>query len=254
MIDEIDEFENLLPDLVREILAATKRSLEVSIPCIVTKVISRTKVDVRPLIKIVARDGTSIDRAIIEGLPVFTAGAGDKFISFPVAVGNIGWLNACDRDISLFLQSYGNVEPPTNRMHSFSDACFLPDIMTNITVAAEDATAMVIQTRDGTVKIAVDNDEIRIKNNDAIVVMGVDSIDVSTSSVTINITGSAVTGVAPGGFDLNGFTIAANGAAASPVSLAAPSVLADGKELTGHTHAGSATAPTGPIAPTGVNN
>ena len=249
MSAEIDENENLLPDLVRGILATTKRSLEVSIPCIVTKVISRTKVNVKPLIKIVAKDGTSIDRAIIEGLPVFTGGAGDKFMSFPVAVGNIGWLDACDRDISLFLQSHENAEPPTNRMHSFSDARFVPDIMTNITVAEEDATAMVIQTRDGTVKIAVDNDEIRIKNNDASVIMGVDSIDVATSSVTINITANAVTGVAPGGFDLNGFTIDASGAAASPVSLTAPSVVAGGKELTGHDHpAGS------PPGNTGVNN
>ena len=242
MSAEIDESENLLPDLVREILAATKRSLEVSIPCIVTKVISRTKVDVRPLIKIVARDGVSIDRAVIEGLPIFTAGAGDKFISFPVVAGDIGWLNACDRDISLFLQSYGNVEPPTNRMHSFSDACFVPDIMTNITVAAEDATAMVIQNRNGTVKIALDNNEIRIKNNDASVVMGADSIDVATSSVTINITDSSVTGVAPGGFNLNGFTIDASGAAVSPVSVTAPTVAgstsltAAGLEIAGHVH------------------
>jgi len=238
MSDEIDEYENLLPDLTREIITATKRALEVSIPCIITKVISRTKVDVRPLIKIVLKNGTSRDRAIIEGLPVFTGGAGDKFISFPVAVGDIGWLDACDRDISLFFQSYGNVEPPTNRMHSFSDARFVPDIMTNITVSAEDATAMVIQTRDGVVKIAVDDNEIRIKND----------------AVSLVLTGSAVTGVAPGGFNLNGFTIDASGAAASPVSLSAPSVLADGKELTDHTHAGPATAPTGPIAPTGTNN
>lgn len=236
MSDEIDEYENLLPDLTREIIAATKRALEVSIPCIVTKVISRTKVDVRPLIKIVLKDGTSRDRAIIPGLPVFTGGAGDKFISFPVAVGDIGWLEACDRDISLFLQSYGNVEPPTNRTHSFSDACFVPDIMTNITVAAEDATAMVIQTRDGVVKIAVDDNEIRIKND----------------AVSLIVTGSSVTGVAPGGFDLNGFTIDASGAAASPVSLTAPSVIADGKELAGHDHAinGGSSAP----GPTGVNN
>lgn len=242
MIDEIDEYENLLPELVREILSATKRSLEVSIPCIVTEVISRTKVNVRPLIKVVAQDGASTDRGIIEGLPVFTAGAGDKFISFPVKVGDIGWLDACDRDISLFLQSYDNVEPPTSRMHSFSDARFVPDIMTNITVADEDATAMVIQTRDGTVKIAIDDDEIRIKNNDASIVMGVDSIDVETSSVTVNVTDNSVTGVAPGGFDLNGFTIDASGAAASPVSLTGPTVIAttsltvDGKEQKGHTH------------------
>jgi hypothetical protein len=234
MNDEIDEYENLLPDLVREILSATKRSLEVSIPCIVTKVISRTKVDVKPLIKIVAKDSTSIERAIIEGLPVFTAGAGDKFISFPVVVGDIGWLNACDRDISLFLQSYENVEPPTNRMHSFSDACFMPDIMTNITVAEEDAAAMVIQTRNGAVKIALDNDKIRIKNNDASIVMGVDSIDVVTSSVTINITDSAVNGVAPGGFNLNGYIISSDG----------NGTTAKGVSQDDHTHTGNMGIPT----------
>ncbi len=249
MIDEIDDYENLLPELVRGIIYATKKALEVSIPCIVTKVISRTKVNVRPLIKVVAQDGTSTDRGIIEGLPVFTAGAGDRFMSFNVTKGDIGWLDACDRDISLFLQSYDNVEPPTSRMHTFSDARFIPDIMTNITVAEEDATAMVISTRDGTVKIAIDDDEIRIKNNDTSVIIGVDNVNVVTSSVTVDITGDSVTGVAPGGFDLNGFTIDASGAAASPVSLSAPSILADGKELSGHDH------PAGtPPGNTGANN
>lgn len=205
MSDEIDDNDNVFVDLVRDILAAVKRSVEVSIPCVVTKVISRTKVDVRPLIKIVAQDGTSYDRDVIEGLPVFTAGAGDRLISFPVKVGDIGWIDACDRDISLFLQSYSAEEPPTSRMHSFSDARFIPDIMTNITVAEEDADAIVIQNRNGTVKIALDDSEIRIKND----------------AVSIVIDGSKVTGIAPGGFDLNGARIPANGdvITASGVSL-----------------------------------
>ena len=233
MIDEIDEYENLLPELVGAIMAATKRSLEVSIPCVVTKVIGRTKVNVRPLIKIVAQDGTASSRSIIEGLQVFTAGAGDKLISFPVTAGSLGWLDACDRDISLFLQSYSDAEPPSSRMHSFSDARFVPDIMTNITIAGEDAEAIVIQTRDGSVKIALDDSEIRIKNN----------------AVSLVITGSSVTGVAPGGFDLNGFTIDASGAAESPVSITAPSAVIGGKELAAHTH------PAGtPPGNTGVNN
>lgn len=236
MADQIDDFENLLPELVNEILAAAKRAVEVSIPCVVTKVISRTKVHVRPLIKIVARDGTSMERHIIEGLPVFTSGAGDKFISFPVAVGDIGWIDACDRDISLFLQSYENVEPPTSRMHSFSDARFIPDIMTNITIAEEDATAMVIQTRNGAVKIALDDSEIRIKND----------------TVSLVIDGSKVTGIAPGGFDLNGFIINADGSAESPISITAPSAVINGKELAEHDHPinSGSSAP----GPTGVNN
>lgn len=226
MSDKIDDNNNLMIDLVRDILAAAKRSVEVSLPCIVTKVISRTKVNVRPLIKIVAQDGTAYDRAVIEGLPVFTSGAGDRFISFPVAVGDLGWIDASDRDLSLFLQSYSAEEPPTSRMHSFSDARFIPDIMTNITAAEEDATALVIQNRHGTVKIALDDTEIRIKNE----------------AVSLVIDGDSVTGVAPGGFNLNGFTIDATGAAASPVSVSAPTVAAasslivSGKEQKGHAH------------------
>lgn len=210
MSDEIDENENLLVDLVRDILSTVKRSVEVSIPCIVTKVISRTKVDVRPLIKIVAQDGTSYDRDIVEGLPVFTAGAGDRFVSFPVVAGDLGWIDASDRDISLFLQSYENVEPPTSRMHSFSDARFIPDIMTNITVAEEDATAIVIQNRSGTVKIALDDSEIRIKND----------------TVSLVVDGLSVTGVAPGGFDLNGAQITSGGDV----------ITANGVSLDGHPH------------------
>lgn len=210
MSDEIDDNDNLMVDLVKDILAAVKRSVEVSIPCIVTKVISRTKVNVRPLIKIVAQDGASYERDIIEGLPVFTAGAGDRFVSFPVKKGDLGWIDASDRDISLFLQSYGNVEPPTSRMHSFSDARFIPDIMTNITIAEEDATAMVIQTRNGTVNIALDDTEIRIKND----------------AVSLVIDGSKVTGIAPGGFDLNGAKITPSGDV----------ITASGVSLDGHPH------------------
>lgn len=233
MSDEIDDNDDSMNDLVKAIIATIKRSVESSIPCIVTKVISRTKVNVRPLIKIVAQDGESKERAIIEGLPVFTAGAGDKFVSFPVKKGDLGWIDASDRDISLFLQSYGNVEPPTSRMHSFSDARFVPDIMTNITIAEEDATAMVIQTRNGTVKIALDDGEIRIKND----------------SVSLVIGGSKVTGVAPGGFDLNGFIINADGSAESPVSITAPSAVINGKELAEHNHLAGT-----PPGDTGVNN
>ena len=205
MSDEIDDNENLLTDLVKDILTASKKAIEVSIPCVVTEVVSRTKVHVRPLIKIMAKDGQTYGRDIIEGLPVFTGGAGDRLISFPVKAGDIGWIDACDRDISLFLQSYENVKPPTNRMHSFSDARFVPDIMTNITVSEEDAAAVVIQNRSGSVKIALDENQIRVKND----------------SVSLTINGDTVVGTAPAGFTLNGARITASGdvVTASGVSL-----------------------------------
>lgn len=64
---------------------------------------------------------------------------------------------------------------------------------------------------------------------------------------------------ADGIVDINGFIINTDGSAESPVSVTAPtiegtaSVVASGKELVNHTHAGSPTAPSGPISPTGAN-
>ena len=65
--------------------------------------------------------------------------------------------------------------------------------------------------------------------------------------------------LASGAVDINGFIINTDGSAESPVSVSAPAVVgatsvqAAGKELVGHAHAGSPTAPSGPVSPTGAN-
>ena len=132
-------------------------------------------------------------------------------MSWPVTAGDIGWIEASDRDISLFLQSYDEQDPASARKHSFSDGRFIPDMMTNYTIAGEDSAAVVIQNRSGTVKIALDDSEIRIKNG----------------GVSATITSTTVTGTAPGGFILNGAEITATGDV----------VTATGVSLNNHPHA-----------------
>lgn len=198
-----------LSGFTAKLVESVKKAIEKCIPCEVTEInAERTKVSIKPLIKILGRDGSETPREEIKGLTVFNAGAGGMLISFQISVGDLGWIEASDRDISLFLQSYTDSKPATGRKHSFSDARFIPDIMRNFTIAAEDSAALVIQNKTGSVKIALDQSEIRIKND----------------SASIVVSGSSVTGVAPGGFDLNGFTIAADGTAFSPVSVTAPLV------------------------------
>jgi len=218
--------EKQLTDLLYTFENSIKREVEVKIPCVVTEVISRTKVTVRPLIKVIARDGTAYSREVIEGVPVFAYGAGDRVLSFPVNVGDKGWLEASDRDISVFLQSMSESEPTTKRMHSFSDGLFVPDIMTNYSLNSEDDDASVLQNKDGSVKIALDDDEIRLNNNDVKVTVTGSTVEVINGGVTATITNSMVTGVAPGGINLNGFIINADGSATSPVSVGAPNVVA----------------------------
>ena len=197
------------------------KKMQNSLPVKVTKVSADRKfVNVQPQILVVDSEGETIIRGEIKGIPVVTSGAGNFLISFNITVGDLGWIETSDRDISLFKQSYDQSKPNTKRMHNFSDARFVPDIMKGFTIAEEDAGALVIQNKAGNIKIALDEDEIRIKKDD----------------ITLVLSGGSVTGVAPDGFDLNGFTIDANGAAESPVSLTAPSAIIGGKELAGHDH------------------
>ena len=232
--------EKQLVDLIKQLMSTVKKELEVSIPCEITAVTSRKKVTVKPLIKIVDKLGNTYSRDVIEGVPVFALGTSNMVASMPVAVGDKGWLQASDRDLSLFLQSFEESEPPTNRMHSFSDGLFVPDAMNDYTIAEEDAGALVIQTSDGINKITMDATKTRVVNG----------------AVDITIEGGAVTGVAPAGFNLNSCIIAADGSITSPsaitglnvaatVGLTAPTVAAGLSltvatvEVAGHDHGGT---------------
>lgn len=120
------------------------------------------RVSVQLLINLITTDGSQVPRPQLASIPVLLLGGGDYFISFPIDTGNLGWVMANDRDISLFLQSYAQSPPNTNRIKSFSDAIFIPDIMTGYTINPSDANNMVIQNNAGTVKISLSSTQINI--------------------------------------------------------------------------------------------
>lgn len=118
---------------------------------------------VQPLISLVTTQDKIVPRSPVASVPVFQYGGGGFVMSFPVRAGDTGWIKANDRDISLFMQS-GVMSPPnTQRKHSFSDAMFFPDTMLKaFTVAAEDANNAVFQNADGSVKISLWSNLIKI--------------------------------------------------------------------------------------------
>ncbi len=192
MIDA-DKGENLLAGMVKQLIKAVKLNMENRIPCEVTAISDdRSTVSVKPLIKIVSNADEELDRGEIKGIKVFTAGAGGMIISFPISVGDIGWLEACDRDISLFLQSYAESSPPTERMHSFSDAHFMPDAMTGYTISEEDEGALVVQTTDAVHKISLSDSGLKVTSTS----------NVDINGATITPTGDVVTA---GGVSLDEF-------------------------------------------------
>lgn len=118
---------------------------------------------VQPLIAMVTTNNTIVKRAQLAAVPVLQLGGGGFVLSFPVREGDLGWIKACDRDISLFKQGYGSSAPNTQRMHSFSDGVFIPDTMLQgAAIAAEDDANAVLQSLDGTVRIALWSDQIKI--------------------------------------------------------------------------------------------
>ena len=116
---------------------------------------STNRAQVEILIPMVTTNGSVVSRAQIASVPVQIDGGGGVFISFPLITGDLGWIEANDRDISLFLQTYTQTKPNTFRRWSFSDAKFTPDQMKGFIINFIDRDAAVISTVDGTVRIAI---------------------------------------------------------------------------------------------------
>lgn len=120
--------------------------------------------EVQPLIKIVKLDNSTISRNSLGNIPVVSFGGGGFHINFPLKKGDLGWIFACDRDISTYLETLTESPPNSTRVHDFGDALFLPDVMRKYTINSEDASnaAMVIQSTDGTTRISIWEDNIQI--------------------------------------------------------------------------------------------
>lgn len=117
---------------------------------------------VLPLVPLITTDGGQVSRAQIANIPVMQFGGGGTVLTFNLVAGNLGWILANDRDISIFLQNYAESAPNTHRMNDFSDSLFIPDVMKGYTLNVEDSGHAVLQTLDGAVRLAVWPDRIKI--------------------------------------------------------------------------------------------
>jgi len=159
------------------------------------------RVQVQPLIRLLTTDERQIDRPTIARVPILWPGGGGFVLKFPLAPGDLGWIKANDRDISLFLQNYKASAPNTLRFHSFQDAVFMPAPMTGYTIAGEDADSAVLQSLDGSVKVSVRPDRVVLAAGAARVEVGPAAISLDGVPVIINgrtFTAHQHSGVQPG--------------------------------------------------------
>lgn len=132
---------------------------------------------VQPLITRLTTDGQPFERGVISSVPVVALGGGGFYLNFPLVAGDRGWIEASDRDISLFMQGDTMAKPNTLRLHSFSDGRFVPDIMGSYDYDAGDDGKLVIASKDGQTKITLSPDTIQMKAQ---------KVDIQGDVVTIN--------------------------------------------------------------------
>lgn len=122
------------------------------------------RVQLELLIAMISTSGQQVSRAQIANVPVINIGGGGYILNFPLKVGDLGFVVANDRDISLFLQSYSESPPNTLRVKNFADGVFIPSVLTNYDVSGQDDN-VVLQTLDGTVRIALSSDSITLTSS-----------------------------------------------------------------------------------------
>lgn len=176
--------DETLVGLARQILDKFLQGVDDMLPA---KVISydRTtnRATVLPMVKVLTTDNRAITRAQVSSIPVLMLGGGDQVITFPLQAGDLGWIKANDRDISLVLQSYSENAPNTLRKHSFQDALFIPDVMRNVTIAAEDTDNATFQNNTGTVRVALWPTQVKVTATNGLTVA--DSAGVSSSNALV---------------------------------------------------------------------
>lgn len=159
-----------LAGMVRSTFKKLQEDVNVMLPAkVVAFNRSLGRATVQAQIAIVGTGGQILQRAAIASVPVFQFGAGGFLISCNCNTGDIGWIKAADRDLTLFYDTYSSSVPNTNRIHDFADSVFFPHVMTGFTIDEADVNNLVIQNLDGSIKISLGESKITIKAPDVVI-------------------------------------------------------------------------------------
>lgn len=161
----LNEFEGMLPAKVISYNDATNKAV------------------IQPLVMIGTTDNRKISRASVSNIPVYRFGGGGFFMRFPIKAGDLGWLKANDRDISLIFQRGGQQDwPNTARLHKFSDAMFFPDTFKDWVIDGANSNAAVWQSIDGNTCISLHNGKVEITAANIKLVGNVETVGTLTNN------------------------------------------------------------------------
>lgn len=242
-----DDLGNALQEVTRQALM----QIDGMLPAVVTTV-DRTagRVSVKPLVMAGTASGGKVPRPVVPNIPIMTMGAGGIYASFPVKVGDLGFVFSASRDTSLFYQSQGGEDwPNTERIHSFSDGGFLPLKLFNFSIAGDVlADGFSLQTDDGSTFVTLKAGEVQITATKVKIVGDIEHSGNTQQTGDVEQIGDVTQ---TGTSSIAGNCTIAGALAAT--SIATPSLAVAGKDYVDHNHPYSWTSSGGSGNTGGVN-
>ena len=199
--------ENTLDGLNNVLIDKISMGMQCVIPAIVQSYDKTTnRAVVKPAITGIASQGQKVPKEPYIDIPVLNLSGGGFVISFPIKMGDNGWLIASDRDISIFKQNLEESAPNTLRKHKFEDGFFIPDKINNI--PSLNADSLLIQNETGSISIELTNTGINITGLTTITgntsVIGTLTVSTGTTGTfttadnkTVTVTNGIVTSITP---------------------------------------------------------
>ncbi|RYF12055.1 MAG: hypothetical protein EOO40_02065 [Deltaproteobacteria bacterium] len=141
---ETPRFEDVLEHALHQKALATR-------VCVPGKVIALSAhdqtVDVLPMFqtKFLGKDPQNM--APLRGIPVAMPQGQDFRLSYPLAVGDLGFCVIMDRNLDTYLQSDGNLptDPEDSRTHDLNDSVFVPGLVPTSLQTTDTQTDLVLQ-------------------------------------------------------------------------------------------------------------
>ena len=125
--------DNSLEGLLNFLGDKLSMNIDCCIPGVVTAYDKTTRrATIKPQITAVASLGQKIPKEAYSNIPVYMPGGTGFQITYPVTVGDTGWLIASDRNISIFKQNKEESAPNDYRKHCFEDGFFILDSINGI--------------------------------------------------------------------------------------------------------------------------
>lgn len=116
----------------------------------------------------ISSDGGKITRQPLTDIPTLMLYGGDFVLSFPIKEGDVGWICAADRNISIFKQTLKMFAPATYEKHRYKDSFFVPNLINSFTINEEDKEAVLISLLDGNTRISIKTDTVTTTSKDIV--------------------------------------------------------------------------------------